>query len=377
MSKELIVYDRSRVTCDWGCPRRRFLQYEYNGKGLVPEHESYAPYLGNLLHDGMSAIARMSWTGAERLGLTIDLIAKTAFKQMFEALIANTTGEVDAVAYAYEQATLVEGQLRGFYKHVWPRLMAAYPNIILIEEELTFEHDGLVFMSRPDLVLSDREGNLWYIEYKSTRSKNQGWIGGWETAVQLHSTIKAIESKLGEKVTGVIVQGLYKGYESYGKQNSPFCYAYKRAGNPPFTLEQVEYAYKSGFRRYPVWELPGGVATWVDGMPDTILAEQFPQVPPIFIKEELVDRFFAQRNVREHEIRLALQIMETVDPESQQNLLDTCFPQHFDECNSYYGKPCAYKQICHGGVVDPLSSGYIYRTPHHALEVEQDEGGDQ
>lgn len=363
MSKDLIVYDRSRVTTDWGCPRRRYLQYEYNGKGIVPLHASYAPYLGNLLHDGLSGIAR---------GLNIDLIATTAFKQMFDVLTEATTGEVNAIDYAFEQSTLVEGQLRGFYKHVWPRLMTAYPKIVLIEEELTFEHDGLVFMSRPDLVLADTEGNLWYIEYKSTRSKNKGWINGWETAVQLHSTVKAIESKLGETVTGVIVQGLYKGYESYGKQNSPFCYAYGRSANPPFTASETLYAYKSGYRRIPTWEMPGGVAAWVDGMPEEILADAFPQVPPIFIKQGLVDRFFAQRNVREHEIKLALDIMKGVDPESQENLLDTCFPQHFDECNSYYGQPCSYKPICHGGVRDPLEGGYIYRTPHHELEVEQD-----
>lgn len=383
MSTPLIVYDRSRVTTDWGCPRRRYLQYEYNGKGIVPAHQSYAPYLGNLLHDGLAAIATFTLKGEE---VPIDAIADAGVQQMREVLLANTTGEVEAVNYAFEQGALVEGQLRGFYKHVWPILLSTYPEILLIEQEMEFRHDGLVFMSKPDLVVRGREGEVWYIEYKSTRSKNQGWVNSWQTAVQLHSTIKAIEEHINEKVTGVVIQGLYKGYESYGKQSSPFCYGYRRSGNPPFTKDEVRYDFAPGFRKTPTWEMGQGksgfkgVKGWVEDMPTSILADQFPQVPPIFIKEGLLDSFFKQRAVREQEINLALNMMDGADREAQEIILDTAFEQHWDECNQYYGGACAYKPICHGASifdVDPLDNHFVYRTPHHALELEQDQASNE
>lgn len=368
--KELTLYDRSRVTTDWTCPRRRYWQYEWQGKGIVGGHTSLELYLGTILHDGLAAIAGQSLADGVP---DIDLIASTAHDQLVASLLADTSGEVSEVDFAHEQAALVEGLLRGFYKHAWPRLMSSYPRIIHIEQEMRFDHDGLVFMSRPDLVLADLDGNLWYVEYKSTSSKKEGWVNGWQTAVQLHSTVRAIEETTGEKVQGVVVQGLYKGYESYGKQNSRFCYAYHRSGNPPFTAETTRYDYAAGYKRVPVWEMVGGVSQWVADMPADILGDQFPQVPPIFINDALVNSFFQQRAYREHEIELANGMMEGAEGEGVEGILDAAYPQKFESCHPYFGRPCGYLKLCHGPQVDPLMSGYEWRTPHHALEVEQQE----
>ncbi len=361
---ELRLYDRSRVTTDWRCPRMRYLQYEYDGKGIVSGNTSLELFIGTTLHDGLAAIAN---------GVDIESIAAASQKQILNSLLEQTNGEVDEVDFASEQAALVEGLLRGFYKHVWPRLRAQFPEIVKIEPELLYPHDGLGFMAKPDLVVRDNEGNLWYLEYKSTSSKKEAWVNSWATAVQLHSSIKAIEVELGEPVTGVIVQGMYKGFESYRKQSSPFCYAYRRNGNPPFSETETLYEYKAGFKRVPTWTMDGGVKAWVEGMPETVLADQFPQVPPIFIKETLIQDFFYQRSVREHEIELANQLLEyhKDDPESVKNILNAAYLQRFDQCIPSFGKQCAYLRICHGNVQDPLNEGFEYRVPHHALELEQ------
>lgn len=360
--KELTLYDRSRVTTDWRCPRLRFLQYEYNGKGIVPSHQHLELFLGTQIHDGLSAIAH---------GVDIDEICKAAAEGVTSSLMDATQGEVNGVVFAHEQSAMVEGLLRGFYKHVWPRLMDQYPKILFIEEEMQYEHDGLVFMSRPDLVLEGPDGAV-YIEYKSTGSKKEEWVNSWETAIQLHSTVRAIEHTKGVKCVGAIVQGLYKGWVSYGKQTSPMCYAYKRNGNPPFSKDEISYEFKPGFKKYPTWELDGGVKKWVEDMPDAVLQDQFPQTPMIFIKDDMVDRFFAQRNIREHEIKLAKQIMEAHRGEidGEVGILDAAFPQRYDQCTPSFGKPCQYKRICHGGMGDPLENGFTYRVPHHDLEIE-------
>lgn len=368
---DLILYDRSRVVTDWNCGRKRMLQYEYKGKGIVPTSTSLELFLGTTLHDGLAVIATMQRDGGS---VDIDLVATTAREQMFRSLLENSNGTEEEITFAHEQSTLVEGLLRGFYRHAWPRLMAEYPTIVHIEREVTYAHNGLSFMSKPDLVVADQEGNLWYVEYKSTSSKKEGWVNSWATAVQLHSTCRAIEQTTGDAPLGVIVQGLYKGYESYGRQNSPMCYAFSRTGNPPFTKDEIRYDYKPGFKRTPVWEMAGGVAAWVASMPEDILGDQFPQVPPIFVNDTLVDAFFAQRAAREQEIAMAVQLLAAHegDPESCANIMNVAFPQKFDQCHPYFGRACAYLKICHGNVSDPLSEGFVYRTPHHAAEMEQD-----
>jgi hypothetical protein len=356
------------VTTDWNCARKRFLQYEYDGKGIVSGNTHLELFMGSALHEGLAAIARDEYS-EEKIG--IDNIATTAHDVMTQSLLANTNGEVEEVDFAQEQATLVEGLLRGFYKHVWFNLMHQYPNILHIEEEMKYEHDGLVFMSKPDLIVADRDGNAIYVEYKSTSSKKEGWVNSWATAVQLHSTIRAIKATTGLDIQQVLVQGLYKGFESYGKQSSPFCYAYKRAGTPPFSHDEIQYAYKAGFKRYPVWEMAGGAKSWVEGMPPQILGEQFPQAPPIFVKDDLINAFFEQRKFREMEIQLAMQMMEHADEESKAGILNVAFPQKFSECHSYFNKTCEFLKICHGHVEDPLKEGFIWREPHHQLELEQ------
>src|SRR6185503_10738340 len=95
--------------------------------------------------------------------------------------------------------------------------------------------------------------------------------------------------------------------------SSPFCYAYKKSGNPPFTQDQVQYDYKAGFRRSPTWEMAGGVKAWVASMPDNVLADQFPMTAPIMVNDALVDKFFKQRLYREMEIANAIPFINESD----------------------------------------------------------------
>lgn len=365
-SRPLIVFDRSRTTTDWTCPRKRYLGYDYEGTGITSSSTSLELFLGSCVHDGLAAIAS---------GANIDEVASKAGEAIYKSLTEEVyeSDKKDIEVFALEQSSLCEGLLRGFYRSTWPNLMSTYPEIVAIEQEMIYPYNNLIFMSKPDLVVRDKEGNLFYIEYKTTSSKKDGWINSWDTAVQLHSSIKAIETTRGEKVTGVVVQGLYKGYESYGKQSSPFCYAYRREGQAPFSTTQTRYNYQAGFKRFPIWEVEGGVKKWVEEMPMDILMEQFPQTPPIYINEDLINNFFEQCSFREHEIDLAKSMLklDSLDEEGKKMILDNTFPQRFDQCQPAWGRACGFRSICHGGIQDPLSAGYVLRTPHHKLEEEQ------
>jgi hypothetical protein len=367
--RPLRLYDRSRVTTDWGCPRKRFYNYEFAGKGIVPPGLALELFLGTVIHDAFAALATSHLVNAGHID--IDLIVDVAKKAIFTTFPNDTPEEG---YFALEQAALIEGILRGFHLHVWPSLIERYPTILFIEEEMLYTHNNLGFMAKPDLVLTNDEGEVVYVEYKSTSSKKEGWVNSWSTAVQLHSTIRAVEASKGVKVSNVIIQGLYKGYESYGKQSSPFCYAYMKKGQPPFSADVISYEYRAGLKRYPTWELEGGTKKWIEEMPSNVLADQFPQTPPIMIKDDLVNSFFAQRTMREHEIKLALDMLDAAalanDEEGMNSIMDTAFPQRFDQCIPGWGKPCGYRQLCHGGVDDPFSAGFSWREPHHTPEVE-------
>lgn len=370
----LILYSRSHVVADWRCPRYRYYQFEYDGRGIVNTDIHKALEEGIALHEALASIA-LQWQASG--DADIDTIAVAARQQTYDKLYAMMAGEAEgtAIDYAGEQAALVEGLVRGFYKYQWPVLLSQYPKVMLVEQEILYKHGPCCLMAKPDLVLGNPDtGEVWYVEYKSTSTKKPSWVNSWSTAIQLHVTAKAIEEHLGEPVTGVIVQGLYKGYESYGKQSSPFCYAYTRGGNPPFTRPDIRYEYMAGYRRSPTWLMPGGVKAWVATMPDEILANQFMQSAPIFINEAVLWRFLKQVELRESAIREGRDLLTTTDnPVTIAEVLDEIFPQHFSECMPPWGGSCTYRILCHGGIQDPMSVGFGYRTSHHEAERQQHE----
>jgi hypothetical protein len=357
----LKLYSKSSVERDWKCPRSYYWAYEYDGKGINPDSRGIELFLGTALHDGLAALA------AE---VDIDDIADAAWKQVFSGIVPDSGAVVsaDTQTYAREQACMIEGILRGFHKHIWPKLMAEY-DIFLVEEPLIYRHGkNLGMMSKADLVLRSKStGGLWYFEYKSTSSKKPEWIKSWNTAVQVHSSVKAIEQAYpDEQVEGVIIQGLYKGYQSYGRQNSPFCYGYIKYGQPPFTKDQIAYEYRSGWKKTPVWELDGGVKKWVEEMPEEVIVDQFPQTPPIPVDDDLIEAFFAQQDVRQTAIEVGKEICANggVDGYSTY-MLNTLFPQRFDQCLPAWGYECSYRPLCFGREMDPLVNGFSYRDVDH------------
>lgn len=365
----LILWDRSRATRDWECERARYLNYEFSGRGIVPEAEAYELAFGTAAHTAIANIAQGHLAG----DIDIDRIAVDAANAVRDHLAK--AGKL--ADFVNEQSCLIEGMIRGFHLHMWPRLMAQYPKILAIEQEMSYAFGATLFMAKPDLVVADTEGAVVYLEMKTTSSKKEEWINSWNSAIQLHATSRAIEASLGEAIGAVQVIGLYKGWLNYGKQGSPFCYAYRRNGSPPFSKDEVSYEYKAGFRRNPVWEQEGGVKSWVASMPMEVLSNQFPCTPPIFVRDDLVERFFHQRNIREQEIQMALTLLDGMPADDQIQLLDTAFPQNFSKCRPSWGHSCPYEIICHGSISDPLKAGFLPRVSHHLIEVATHQAEDQ
>ena len=375
MTSDLILVDRSRSVTDWSCGRKRYFNYEYDEKGLTPLDAAEALAMGIIIHDSLAQIAREHLEHPD--AVDIDTIASRAQIDAYNFFMKNesplNSDWESKHTDASEQSARIEGILRGFYQYLWPIMMKQYPKILAIEQEMPYTYHSILYMTKPDLVVVNTEGEVVYIEYKSTSNNSAEWISSWDTAIQVHSTTRAIEHALGEKISHVVVQGLFKGTESWGKQGSPFCYAYKRSGTPPFSQDSTIYEYKPGYKRFPVWEIPGGVKEWVANMPETVLRDQFPRTPAIFVNDDQVEQFFDQRNVREQEIRMAMEMLRNESDEGvRRAILNTSFPQKFDQCSPSYrkGQTCPYKMLCFGDIQSPLTSGFVYRTPHHAIELE-------
>ena len=263
-----ILYDRSRVSKDWTCPRARYYGYEYEGRGLTDNKINLYLAIGSIVHEGLAAFPSGEWT--------VDEIAEEASAEVRQVL------RLEHPDLQEEQAALVEGMLRGFNRVVWPRLQEEFPSVVSIEEEIEYRDGNLTFMSKPDLLVRNKVGQLYYIEYKTTSSIKEQWFKSFENNIQLHSAAKAIEAQYGEEPAGIIVQGLNKGYQTRGKQHSIFCYGYHRPGSPPFTREEWRFQYFPGGRKSPIWKKEGGVKAWVEAMPERVLIEQFPRVPEIY-----------------------------------------------------------------------------------------------
>jgi len=366
LSKLLPLVDRSRIVADLRCERRAYLNYEIAGRGVVAGTEAYELFFGSCVHDAAATIAQFHHRGDE---VPIDDIAEAGRATVYDALVSQTGNE----EYANEQGSLIEGLVRGFYKRVWPSLLATYPNIVVIEQEVVYEVGAMRFMCKPDLVLADEAGNLVYVEHKSASNTSEKWVECWETDPQIHSYMRAIQETTGLEISATIVQGWRKGSPYRGQQSSVFCYAYHRIGQPPFFADETSYTYKAGMKKYPVWKLEGGVKKWVDEMPDDVLDEQFTAVPPVYFDANIADTFFRQASIRRQEINLAKQMMEMM-PESIPEIMDTAFQCDFTQCKPSYGSACPYTSLCHPKSIftieEVLAKGFQLRTPHHSPEQE-------
>lgn len=353
MSNKIIYISPSRVETDWKCRRARYWGHEFDGVGLEPVTGANELIFGGLIHEGLAEIAfrTLNGRGDAIEDLTQDIASK----------VRNELGAIAGEMRSRELAALAEGLLLAFHHHIWPRLMGGY-EIVEIEREFFLPLDEtdaytLTFRCRPDLILRHRvTGKLWYFEYKTTSNDSPKWINSWLRAVQLHVGCTAASDELGEPVEGCVVIGLYKGYDKYGRLNSPFTYGFKKAGVPAITADQFRYEYT------PKWErifIPDHMtmAEWVGGMPQEMALAQFPETPPMFVREDLIERFLEQQKYRERDV------IEAMSGDLMDDVMDRVFPQTFSQCTPAWGRECQFHPACWMSHVgrDPVGSGYYVR----------------
>ena len=462
----LWLVDRSRIVDGRGfCQRARYLNYHAgpNGYGITMKATRLPLMTGIASHDGLAPI--LEWCRQHPLHITTppDQVIRDAVK----AAQATYWQVVKARGFAYleeteevrtvtrEQTYLIEGMIWAWCLAVLPEILQR-AQIIEVEVDDTYvvgcscglgdgtltkaDHEGrgcqgIGLMCRPDfLALTRLTQELEYHEFKTTSMDSITFRDKWEVMIQLFAATLDAERRLQKHVQSIYVHGLIKGkrggeynpdtgkYDGTVRQNSIFCYAYKKPAVPPMEQEEwaAEYNYideygknrrlGKAFQKVGVWELPDAVISatletpdweaqgvtrgefWAKWIPEAARRKNLLLLGPFTRQSQMVEHFVQEMIGEEegwqaglwrlHDCATAL-LMEGIDGDywrdvwphpEYQYLLDRTFPRSY-ECRRYGGRNrCQFETICfeREGFQDPMGSGkYIARRPHHRDELEQ------
>lgn len=359
--QEIRKFSYTRAASDTECERKRYLSREWGGTGLMPVTAGWPLVHGNIVHKALEEFAK---SGQVDLKSVREKVKQEAALSGFDVINQN------------DWAALVEGQIRGFIKCVWPNLMAEY-EIIGTERWIEYEPTpGYLFRARQDLLLQNKyDKHICYVDYKNTSSTKPQWIKSWNKSVQLHSSMYALRESEGINVERAIVIGLYKGYkdEKKGIQRSVFNYGYVNREYPMSPQYSYSYTKARGWEMFDTASEFDDLNNWVNAMPEPILTEQFPQTGPIFARDDIAKKWFRQQLIREAEVADAAQLLQTsTSIEEIEKVLDKYFRQNFSHCDPAYGYSCPYQNLCWIPLIEanPLESGQFIRYKEEYLDGE-------
>ena len=391
--------DRSRWEDGHRCPQFRWLKYYSGPKGYgITRAARDLPLLnGGVLHDILAKLLLTKPGQTEEHAVIIK-----AGIQDYLAL-CKKWGLVEEDINFSEQAALLEGMAWGWLRLRHRALLEEF-EILEVEQEHTVvldctcglgdqagikaEHEardcgGIGLMIRPDFVARRRsDGSVGIHDFKTLATRSKSWDEQWERSVQM-----AIQSLAVPQATHYYIHGLVKGARKWDKykeciqQDSVFCYAWHKVGNPPFQEEEWRESWDyttpdgkghtlkgQGFSLDPTpWT---DMRRWVQQLSSEKLASfyctlgPFPR-PQFLIGSVLLDLVQQERG------------WQGLAYDASQG--DVYIPKYWT-CYTY-GKPCPYMPLCWQevpGFSEPLSLTYadgkpmfVERDPHHSTEVEE------
>jgi PD-(D/E)XK nuclease superfamily len=372
-----ILTDRSRIECYQQCPRRRWWAYEYRGRGIEPVRgqPSYLA-VGSAIHTGIGSLLLgdgMSW----------------AYLGVYDALRQGLDAPIDdrAVKRQAELYALVEALLRAWGAVRLPYYRETFEVLDVEREEEPFDIGvGIKLMVRTDAVVRRKaDGAVFIANWKTAKRCDRLWQEQWKYDPQTLSEVLPVEKRLGEKVSGVLIEGLVKGEElEYPKgsgewyYNSPLIWAWHNETGKPHPRGDWSARYEwqdedgshrlgKGWRKAAVWEsFDGGVAAWIEHLAQSdpmVLEEQFVPLPPILRSDWEIERWTKQVAYQERDIREASCLLRSDE-----------FPMHTGHGNCIRPSRCPFIPICWEGA-DPDDERYRPRTPNHSTELVQIERG--
>ena len=272
MTKRIYV-DRSRYEDFLRCNRLRYLGYHFGGVGITSAKKPLPLCVGGSVHVGLAELLRRSmdlWDQSGALNVEDDAVAAALadFSQHKSAISAEGEQVVSTEAEEYlyaEQSALIEGTLRAYARRRLRPLLEQY-EVLEVEREgewqlASYNGDGrnpwsmeepheIVFMSRPDALLRDRQSNqLVLLSYKTAASWDIRKAKDAEHDMQGMSEGIEIERRLGEWHR-IIHTGEWEPFnKSIGRDHPPDyaylnqMYGYLKGLDTPPRILAVRYEY--------------------------------------------------------------------------------------------------------------------------------------
>jgi hypothetical protein len=424
--------DRSRISTYERCPRRRLIEYHWDGRGVVPDAKAVPLATGGAIHLGLQRLlegASVDEAVQDALALYRDLVVHAGFQD---------TRNTDQLYTIAEQLALTEAMVRAWHLKRLPLILARY-NVIEIEKEAhpTGLAPSIILLRRPDGVLENRASGFY--EVLSFKTAKQYGFKNEETNivdVQGISESWAVAQKYGEeKVGSVLMEFLVTGPRKAASRSTEEPYdaiedddvqlmgggaplkwqwnnlirAWRdNLGNISWRLKvpgQDGRLYSMGkwfnpnygkrpkagevmpeyvCSSFPVWEeMP--VKEWFEKMASSDTFHHphacgvFPQWCDPFEKMFISRRYERmkyelqewQAQAGAQETRIAEAVGELANVSIHPRYRERIMNEVFPKFrhSCQYPTPCPYQKICWSGLTDPLSAGFSYRRPNHPQEV--------
>ncbi len=411
----MIYTDRSRTIEHQRCPRARYWQYEYRGRGVAPIRLSIPLAVGTYVHAGLGVLLTQA---RDMRPIDVEAAVSEAVAG-YDSLIQNRGLNVEAsaeMAFTYrEQRALIEAMIRAWAIKQLPGFLEEF-EVLEVEHEDTFILSGnvrymgttlesLSWMSRADgLLRRIADDDLYVLSFKTAADWDARKQAENYHDMQGLSETYAIEQRIGRKVMGVRMEFLLKGSRDFNKhsgryeQYSPLVRAWRQQG---VTQAEDRYAWRyqwesegdnglpvthrlgRGWTPFYAWELQGGVKGWIDLLASgsiqseagDALSAQFISPIPYFRHEDDIKHWLRQARAQEsHVAEASLKILSARNEDDRTEMLDAEFPQYTRSCD--WPTRCPYQDLCFGGASqDPVGSElYVWRQPHHEPELVQIEG---
>ena len=351
-----LLTDRSAAETDDRCGMKFWWNRVAEGGGIVPVAQPEALAVGIAIHDDMALLGEM------------EDISPTALQNVVQGHLMGLT----------ESERLDQKRMEILYRRLgwfvaWglfkePGIRHDWENVA-IEKELILERPPLWIQVTPDRLLRNRHnGMIKYMEYKSCLSAGKKWLDSWRYQIQIHTSLKAVQEELGDKIRYAVVVGLLKGSYSYSdnRLTHPYVWGYYNESTHQWTHD-YDKARGMAWTPMPVWEYPGGLVEWVQKCGSEVAAQQFPTSAPITLDERMLDQWVRRRIAREQQIALVKDACL-----KSSDMRDIYFEARTSQCRPAFGEACPYVRLCWNAEAqrNPLGAGdFVKRVPHHDLEA--------
>lgn len=388
----MIYVDRSRREAAEKCMRKRWWQYEYRGRGIEPTKRGMSEFplwTGSAVHRGVEEV---HISDVAHLSTHVEL-ARHTWRNEAEQWMAEDARQDEL---ANEQQALVEGLVAAWWytKRQW--FDETYEVLSVEREEQAPLTRKMLWMARPDMLVRRRtDGALFIVNLKTTKKVDDRWMEQWNYDQQTLSECVAVEERLGEKLSGVIIGALLKGEKlEYPKRsglwyhNSPLIWAWHNESGKPhprgewsarYEWRDEDGGHKLGntWKKRAIWSTyPGGVLAWVEHLmvvDPAIVEEQVVLLPPVLRSDFEVQRWRDQTVSTETLIsmhRAELSDVSSSNMEDMNLALDVAFPMSTSHGNCIWPSRCPYMPLCWENADPDDDSLYQIRVPNHPQEAE-------